>query len=245
MIYVWLRATLAWSDEAAFRAQLEPAFAPKVEAWNATFDMPYHLFRHEVRTIAASNLAEIRDARVRTWDEIPAGALVLPVDDDDWFAPDVARIVGRALDESAAGCRWPSTFLEVPIDLAHRLGLWRRALFPDTPPRWICTTNNYALVKSAETTDPLARHTQASRWAEGPGASRMRRLDARLSVMNRTLASQTSLAFTRPSIRRRELIAKYRAYRVLYRREPRPDVAWCRPYVEAMAQLMRRLTLRG
>lgn len=245
MIYVWIRATLDWSDEVAFRAQLAPAFAPKVEVWNSTFDMPYHAFRREVRAIAASNLGEIRGASIRPWQEIPEGAVVLPVDDDDWFAPGVAGAVERALDTHAAGCFWPSTFLEVPIDFGHRLGLFRRALFPSTRPRWICTTNNYALVKSAETADPLRRHTQASRWVEGEGVSRVRRIDQRLSVMNRTLGSQTSLAFTRPRIRRRELVSKYHAYRALYRREPHPEVAWCRPYVDAMATLMRQLTLRA
>ncbi len=244
MIYVWIRATLDWSDEAAFRAQLAPAFVPKVDAWNATFDMPYHVFRSEVRAIAASNLAEIQGASIRAWHDIPEGTVVLPVDDDDWFAPGVAGAVERALDTNAAGCFWPSTFLEVPIDFGHRLGLFRRRLFPNTRPRWICTTNSYALVKCAETADPLRRHTQASRWAQGEGASRVRRITERLSVMNRTLASQTSLAFTRPTIRRRELVAKYRAYRELYRHEPHREVAWCRPYVDAMAALMRKLTLR-
>src|SRR5262249_10505011 len=153
---------------------------------------------HEVRRIAESNLARVENAAVLPWDEIPDGALVAPVDDDDWFAPDLARALERAYDAQTLGYFWTSSFLEVPIDLGHRLGLLRRTLFPSTPPRWICTTNNYAVVKHRDAKPLLEKHTVASAHFAGVDAGRVRRLDGRLSVMNRTLASQTSLGFLRP-----------------------------------------------
>lgn len=72
----------------------------------------------------------------------------------------------------------------------------------------------------------------------------MRRIDARLSLMNRTLASQTSLAFLRPNLRRSELLRKYRRYRRLYERPLPAELAWARPYVHDMDELMRRLGVK-
>jgi hypothetical protein len=244
MIHLWIRATTCWADEATFRAQLDPRFAPKVETWNATFSIPYHLFRHELRAIAGANLARVEGARVSEWDAIPEGAWVVPVDDDDWLAPDVALVLAEHDDPAILGFRWVSSFLEQPIDLGHRLGLLRRKLFPRTRPRWICTTNNYALRKADASLDLLRRHTEASRWFAGAGRERVRSIDRRLSLMNRTLASQTSLGFRRPSVTRGELMRKYRAYRSLYRRVLPAELAWATPWVERMAALMARLEVR-
>ena len=58
MIYLCIRQTTDWADEAAFRAQLPPLYAPTVQLWNDTFNIPYHLFRHRVRQIAADTSPE-------------------------------------------------------------------------------------------------------------------------------------------------------------------------------------------
>lgn len=244
MLYLWVRATANWEDEGAFLAQLDPAFKPKVDLWNATFDIPYHRFRHEIRRIAQMNLARVESAAVLPWHEIPDGALVAPVDDDDWFAPNLARVLESANDAQAVGYFWTSSFVEVPINFGHRLGLLRRALFPSTSPRWICTTNNYAVVKRPDTRPLLEKHTVASERFAGRDAARVRRIDQRLSVMNRTLASQTSLGFLRPRIRRAELLRKLRRYRTLYTAPLVPELAWCQPYREMMADLMRSLRVK-
>ena len=52
MFYIWVRATVDWEDEEAFLAQVRPEFDGKLVLWNATFTIPYHLFRHRVRRIA-------------------------------------------------------------------------------------------------------------------------------------------------------------------------------------------------
>jgi hypothetical protein len=245
MIYIWVRATANWEDERAFLAQLDPAFKPKVDVWNDTFDMPFHRFRRETRRIAERNLSRVENAAVADWDEIPEGALVIPVDDDDWFAPNVARVLEESLDPRRTGYFWISSFIEVPINLGHRLAGIRRAIFPRTPPRWICSTNNYAIVKQPDTKLLLEKHTMASGWFGGPGQRQVHRIEQRLSVMNRTLGSQTSLGFWKPSIRRSELLRKFRRYRALYRAPVSRELDWCRPYVAMMAELMGRLNVRG
>jgi len=245
VIYIWIRATTDWTDERAFRAQLEDAFRPKVDVWDATFDMPYHVFRHRLKRIAAQSLARVEGATCAEWDAIPEGALVVPTDDDDWLAPDLAKALEAERDDATACIHWTSSFIEVPTSFGHWVDLVRRAIFPRTPPMWICTTNNYAMVKCEETRRLLQGHTHASRWVLGPGADRTRRIEGRLSVMNRTLASQTSLAFRRPDLTRAELVSKYRKYARLYTRRVPEGLAWCRPYLGMMAELMGELKLRG
>lgn len=184
-------------------------------------------------------------ATVAPWSAIPDGAVVVPTDDDDWLAPDLARVLAAEWDGGARACHWPSRFVEVPIDLRHRLGLLRRAVRPGTPPKWVCTTNNYAMRKGPDAQRLLWSHVEASRWvaAQPPGA--VARVDRSLSVMNRTLASRTSLGHRRPAISRRELLRKHRRYRELYRRPVAPDLAWCEPYLAMMADLMDRLVVRA
>jgi hypothetical protein len=244
MLYLWVRSTASWWDEAAFRRQLDPAFARKVAVWDDTFAVSYREFRHEVHRIAQWNLSNVRDAVLAEWEEIPDEALVAPVDDDDWFSPEVACVLARAWDSEALACVWTSSFLEVPIDLGHQIFLWRRSLFPSTAPRWLCSTNSYAARKRPDTALLLQKHTVASERFGGPDARLVRRIDERLSLMNRTLASQTSLAFLRPTIRRSELLRKWRRYRRLYERPLPPELAWARPYADCMSELMRRLSVK-
>jgi hypothetical protein len=121
-IYIWVRATADWSDEAAVNAQLPPAFAGKVALWNRTFSIPYHRFRHRLCEIAARNHAAIAGAVRAGWDEIPDGALVVPVDDDDWFAPDLAARLTAAWRPGVEGIHWARDFLQVPIDPVAEIG---------------------------------------------------------------------------------------------------------------------------
>ncbi|HXE79232.1 MAG TPA: hypothetical protein VNK41_00640 [Vicinamibacterales bacterium] len=121
------------------RPQFNPGFAPKVETWNRTFTMPFHVFRHHVRDRA--NLA-VRGALCTEWEAIPHGALVVPSDDDDWFAPDLVQALEDARDPAAAGYYWISTYVEVPRDARHRRSLLLNKLFPWRQPHWTCSSNN-------------------------------------------------------------------------------------------------------
>ena len=242
MTYIWIRSTANWEDPEAVEAQLPPEMRAKAELWNESLTVPFHAFRARVREIARISLANVDGARCSAWEEIPTGCLVLPVDDDDWFAPEVGRTLEAAVPGEAY--RWTSTFIEVPLDFGHRLGLLRRRLRPATPPKWVCTTNNYALVKR-DGVEPLLRsHVLASEWVEAQPPGRVKVIERPLSAMNRTLGSQTSLGYGRDGLTRAQLLRKLRAYRRLYRRLDLSGIEWARPYVAMMAELMDDVEVR-
>jgi hypothetical protein len=242
-VYIWVRATLDWEGEEAVR----PGFQPPIDLWNAIFNMPFHLFRHRISEIARLNHSRVEGAVRAPWDEIPDGALVLPVDDDDWFSPDVGRVLASEFDPGVAGYYWTSSWVEVPRNLGHRLYLIKRRLFPWTPPKWICPTNNFAMVKAEGTKALLTWHTKASRWfessIEGLSDQTVKRIEQRLSIYNRTLASHTSLTFNDSSISRSKLLRKFHRYRRLYERPPPSELDWCQPYLEMMSALMGELKI--
>ena len=244
-VHLWLRATLDWSDERAFHAQLNPRFAPAVQLWNETFTLPFHRFRQRVRAIAADNHRQLGVPVVDRWELIPAGALVLPSDDDDWFAPDAGEALrGAAATVDAVGFHWPSRWVEVPTNRLHAFYLFRRRVFPWLRPKFVCTTNNYALVKRDGSETLLRSHVRASAWFDGCAPGDVAVLAQPLSIANRTLASQTTLGMPERTIGRRELVRKFHRYRRLYDAVLPSVPAWARPYVSCMADVMRELELR-
>jgi hypothetical protein len=243
VVRIWVRATLPYDDEDAFRAQLVPRMREPVALWDSLFEMPWRVFRSRVRAIARANLERIEGAQISTWEEIPDGALVLPCDDDDWFRPDVAQVTRAALAPGLTGVRWRSSFIEVPRHLGHQLGIWRRHLLGPRP-EFLCTTNNYALFASQDAKELLRNHMKASAWVGRQPPGDVPFLRDRLSVMNRTIASDTSLYPGRP-IGRRHLLRKLRRYRRLYDRPLAPELAWAQPHADQMGELMRELELRS
>jgi hypothetical protein len=240
MIYIVVRKTTDWGDETTFRAQMPEGFEPVVETWNATFEMPYHLFRRELKRIAKLSLSRIPGAVCVAREEVPEYGVVVPTDDDDWFSPRLAEVIEENVDGQHVGYYWPSKFIEVPLHLPHRLGLIRRAIFPRTRPYFLCTTNNYAVVMCAQMAPFIDRHVQAGNWFVAHPAA-VKKIEEHLSVMNRTLASRTSL-WKKPA--RPALVRKYRQYQKLYRRALPPELAWGEPYYAMLRDLMAQLRLR-
>ena len=240
MLYIVIRKTTEWENEAVAHAQLPDRLRYSVGLWNSTFSLPYHVFRQELTRIARINRSRIASALCVPRAEVPTGATVAPSDDDDWFSPTLATTLEAAVDGSQVGYRWPSAFIEVPISLGHKLGLIRRSIFPRTSPKWLCITNNYAVTMGPTAAPLIDSHIDASRWfVANPGA--VRRLDDHLSVMNRTLASQTSLASVRSQA---DLLSKFHRYQLVYRRPMEAPLTWCEPYVAMMKDLMDELRHR-
>ena len=241
-IYICIRKTLDWGDEARTRSHILPKFRPKLDAWNATFDLSYHRFRQRLTEIARWNHAGVEGAECVPLADVPPGGLVVPVDDDDWFAPDLAHRLRAGYDLSLDGYCWKRQVLE---PLRRRRGLlrfvrpWRRSR-----ERFTCATNNYALVNDPVLARFVMSHVQASEYFDSH-PTQVRRIPGTLSVQNRSLASRTALAWGRPNISGNELVAALHRYRDLYVSWPVPrGLGWARPYIERMAELMAELRLR-
>jgi hypothetical protein len=85
---------------------------------------------------------------------------------------------------------------------------------------------------------------QASHWVRTQPPDAVPYLRERLSLMNRTLASDTSLRIRGQAISRRTLLRKLARYRRLYGQPLRPELAWAQPYADQMRTLMDDLELR-
>lgn len=249
MIYLSIRKTLDWKNAELVAARLRPAFRAKVSMWDATFRMPYHEFRHELKEIAQRNLANVAGATIAPVDEVPLGALLVPVDDDDWFAPDLVQRLEAVIEPNVTGYYWIRNILEVP-GARSPLKRWFRSRRPlELGPtanqgRYTCGTNNYAFVTSTESSELVASHEVASRVFDAY-PDHVKHLPATLSLQNRNISSQTALAFRRPDITRGELLRTYRSYLRLYPRvRLAAGLAWAAPYIDAVAELTAGLMPR-
>lgn len=81
-VYICIRRTLDWQDASLVRKHILPEFLPKLQAWNATFDLPYHRFRFRLTEIARRSLAGVEGATCVPLGRAPLEGLIVPVDDD-------------------------------------------------------------------------------------------------------------------------------------------------------------------
>jgi hypothetical protein len=244
MIYILVRRTTDWEREDVVLAQLPAEFVSKVEAWNAVFTIPYHVFRHRLKRIAQLNLSRVENAIVARFEEIPPGALVVPVDDDDWFSPDLANVLERHVEGDYKGYYWNVNLIEPPATWDASPGRVIRSAAP--PPgrcRHTFETNNFALLNVEDLLPRNRFHTKADAcFAREP--HRYKRFDANLSLWNLSIASQSAMNPRLPGLGRKDLVRSYERYASLYRSFDAPDVEWSVPYVAMMAELMDELKLR-
>jgi len=202
MLYLWVRATANWEDERAFSR----AARSGVQAEGRGVER--HI-RHALPSLSSrdpSHRADqtwrgVESAAVLPWDEIPDGALSRPSMTTIGSRRTLLLVLERANDAQAIGYFWTSSFVEVPINLGHRLGLLRRALFPRTPPRWILHDQQLLRVKSPDA-KLLAREAhRGKRTLRRPGrdartahraAAERHEPDARLADLARLPAAQHS-----------------------------------------------------
>ena len=240
---ICVRSTLPWHDEAAAGAALVPELRQKVALWNECFSLRYAAFRVRLIEIAQRNWSRIENAKLVRREELAPGALLVPVDDDDWFAPDLAQHVLAADAPPLEGLHWKRYILELPRH-SRRLPWLRARRPPDTSPH-TCGSNNYAIRNLPGLARGITNHVWASEHFDAHPA-RVKHVDASLSVQNRNLASRSGLGGQRRlEITRDELIERFRRHRSLYDRlRLPPEVAWAQGCVAEMAELMGSIHLR-
>jgi hypothetical protein len=242
MLHVCVRRALAWHDEAAVEATLDDSLRPKVALWNATFDLSYARFRLRLWEITRRNLAAVENAKLARVEDVPPGAWLVPLDDDDWLAPQLTSRLAPELDPHLLGLTWDRYILELPRHL--RRFPWPRRRSPVDSSSYTCGSNNYALRRLPELADGIRSHVRASELFDASPA-RVRHVPASLSLQNRNLASRSALRFGRQALTREELVRRLRRHRRFYAgvRLP-PELAWAVPCVDAMAELMHAIRVR-
>ena len=236
MVRIWVRQTLDYDDARAFDAQLLPEFRAQVELWDALFEMPFRVFRSRVRAIARANLERVEGAEIADWDDIPDGALVLPCDDDDWFAPHAAAACGARGRRRRGRRALAASFLEIPMDWRHELGVWRAQVLGPRP-KFVCATNNYALRKSDDSREELRSHMRAGRWVRAAAAGHDPR-PARAAQPDESHARVADVARLEhgAAIGRATPCASCRATGACTRRPLPAELAWAQPYADQMGR---------
>ena len=173
---------------------------------------------------------------------------MLPIDDDDWFAPNIGQRLEAAISPGSSGAYWLRSWLERPTSIRHAIHLVERRLVPSTP-YWVLAANNHGFVKGAVPQEMFVNHVRASKWLTAdPGARNLTHIPERLSLANRTLGSHSALTrgMSRKGAvsRRATLVWKYLRYRRYYRRRPAPGLEWVAPYMAQMDGLMNEIALR-
>ena len=251
LVHICVRRTLPWHDEAAVAASLDPIVRSRVELWNHIFKVSYAAFRHRMTQIAQQNWSRVEQAQVTALEQIPPGALVAPVDDDDWFSPELGRRLLAERSASLHGYHWNRYVLETPRR-PRRWPFARPRRSTDTS-RYTCSSNNYAVSNLPELKPAIESHVAASRMFDAcPG--RVKHVDASLSLQCRSLASSSVLSGERRAMSPRAalaplthdgLIAMLRGLRRFYDRlRLPPEVAWAEPSAAAVAELLREMRLK-
>ena len=251
LLHICVRRTLPWHDEAAVAASLDPIVRSRVELWNDTFQLTYAAFRHRMTQIAHQSWSRVEQAQVTALEQIPPGALVAPVDDDDWFSPELGRRLLAERSASLHGYHWNRYVLETPRR-PRRWPFARPRRSTDTS-RYTCSSNNYAVLNRPELKPAIESHVAASGIFDAE-PRRVKHVDASLSLQCRNLASRSALGsgrrFTKPGpapppLSREALLEKLRRQREFYDRLRLPsDVAWAKPSAAAVAELLREMRLK-
>ena len=240
-MYLWVRRTLPWDDKAYVEAHLVERARRLAKVWDQTFHLEYHEYRYRLKEIAADSLRAVRGTRIAALEEIPDGAIVVPTDDDDWFAPDLAEQIQAHYNPERSCLLWRHYTIELPRRLRERLlSLWRLRVKRTLT----CRTNNYALVKSPTSMSGFGSHGAGSRYFDANKAL-VQRLPLHLNVQNRNLSSKSIGKRDPKPPTPANLIERYRRFVALYAGRKLPsEVAWARPYLNQVAKLTSELKLR-
>ncbi len=95
------------------------ALSPETQRfWNANFRCPYWEFRRRIREETLSNLQKVSGAKLivgldafeREFPKMPNGSLIVPCDDDDFFAPSLREMLPDTL--GVPGFVWNSWYFD-------------------------------------------------------------------------------------------------------------------------------------
>lgn len=190
----------------AMSEQQKMMFLEAIRLWNRTFAMSYFAYRQRLKEIAELSWTRIRnlDLVLRRQDlfTILDGVehyIVLPVDDDDWFHPEIADVLRQSWRPGIDAFHWhDGLYRPVPFQDRFDQSQQQERLIVR---RWGAdfATNGYALTRDglSKCSVPLRHQVLAFHWTAGKtfhqqGVERSF-VDQLLSASNKSLASCTNL----------------------------------------------------
>lgn len=207
-----------------------------VDAWDGCFGISFFETRQAMKEIAEAALANVRGAvSVEESSFSPAAERPLVfVDDDDWFAPDLADHLGQVAGFD--GLLWT----HVAVGFENRV----QRFVPGTTDWW-CYTNNYAVSPEFARLHGIAHVTQHWIADRTFRTLRLRRLEAPLSVANKHPASVVFLERTlsgppSASELRRVVSGFVRGLEAIEDTELQ-GLEWARPHLEASGRHFSRV----
>jgi len=215
-----------------------------IEAWNACFGMTFFEGRRRIAEIAKQNWAAVPDVDgIFTSLELAREAadiddVILPVDDDDWFAPIVVYTL-RSLPFGRLVYWDDVAFESLPLAIIRRTNSEDRR----------CRTNSYATrVKNNSWLMPMLKHhakvaTPKLQDGEIDGTG----FSAALSCANKSILSVTQLARrqrrqqkngrTKSDMSRDMWVSWVHQVAIYKTRPEESDTRWIRPYIDQMQKL--------
>ncbi len=190
-IILGVRSMSDWQDGQNLLTAPWDGWEDRLQWWDEVFEMPYHVYRYGLQIIARKNWARISGldsiVSVRSWQpELFHDAVVIPIDDDDWLAPQICHVIRNQIQADTTAISWQSDRIECP----HR---YVKNTCGDAN---FYITNGYALtpnyrdiVGDEQFKDSLLWHVRAADHAK----EQSRHLDAVLGAAPRTWASVTTL----------------------------------------------------
>ena len=199
-----------------------------VDLWDATFEITYFETRQRMKDIAATALRSVRDATLAESTGFKADGHwpVCFVDDDDWFAPDLAEHLRFPPDGDALV--WPQTAVGSPTYPLHRFQVGTSQL--------LCYTNNYAVSAAYARDhgiDGVLQHWVADTTFR---SLRLHAIDEPMSVANKHPASVVWLERNlkgelKPEALKR-VVAEFVHGTATTGEETLAGVVWAQPYIE-------------
>lgn len=196
-IVCYVRRMQAWAKNSQFTSEhIQLWNVDKIAlAWDEVFNISYVEFRHMLHNLQKVNFVDMRfDEVVDSYHYKPSDARIVPIDDDDWFHPNLIDTLREVQDSIVF---WNM----VNYDLGK---IWVRDALTD-PIQF--ETNNYAVINQKE---EYLHHTYANKsWRNRIG----RHIPLTLSAHNRTIASLSLLTNYRSDLKAglRYLYDVYRA----------------------------------
>jgi hypothetical protein len=112
------------------------------ELWDSTFAISYFSSRQQMKAIAQQNLCSIPGVSISTDGVLADSDIGCPVDDDDWYSPELPA----KLLEAPPADAYVWNHLQFGFCLSHPLDKWTSGLALLVPTQnYSCWTNNYAV----------------------------------------------------------------------------------------------------